>query len=605
MKRSRQIAAVLLCVLVVNLVVPPSPAAGYNGTDLAYTPPTGWSASGSWAGASTTQVIRDGDDSSFAETGLNGGEGCSSQTVHSVTKWTCAGGITYARTSGVATFDLYSFRVKATFCTSGWPTYASCGAGYDLYAIRVSASTSGLGTCGYTTGTELYYSTLSEVASIDTGQINFGSVVTIDAVNVRQICVVIQFEQTSGIGGGGLFYTLSNFDDDNTLPTDFDEYIYGLRLDHPPFQRLISFWWAQTWDGVWSVTDEDDDVLNGGLSGGSQGEPVYTTIQCTPVCGHDTYTVHVHPDGHDEATYEIDSDADGYLTPYAGSMVISYLAGCYNVGANDCPDPLDAAADSAGFSFTLTPSLSGRRNDGTVSFGRYDTTQDGCEFVGSPVTTGVITAAGNYTQIVASWDQSAGYFSVDGDQLWLVRWDSSIDGYSHTCKVLAVNVTASEVTIRETPVDTVTPCEDGLEGLACNFGTALREALNAGEEIWHDAVSEAVSRIHDAAMEKLPFAYVVLAVDSITGVLADADLEVESSNNCAGVVLTVPLYYGGSNLSASPSPWPVTVLSCASLEPTMGSSWYQAIRTAMDPALWVLFGWTQFKRLQPKPSLNG
>lgn len=390
--------------------------------------------------------------------------------------------------------------------------------------------------------------------------------------------------------------------DEGETTTVFEDYVYGLRVTHPPFQRQISWWWKQTWSGDWWVTDSDEDELARGADE-TINTPDYVTVQCLPICGEDTYTIHVQPNGGSEATYEIDGDADGYLIAPSGTAHITFTQACYNATTDDCPDPLDGAADSMYFSFTVErPGTQTVETDitGVMSFGRWDRANvEPCQFVGSPVSSSALSFPATYTQGVSAWDQAAGYFNPAGTQLVLVKWTSSIDAGYYDCKVVGVEIAGGVTTTRQDPQTRIDPC-DPID-VACGFGRALDDIFGAAEDVWSDAVTTA----HDGMMEKLPFAYIVLALDGINAQLDRAGLEVEASDDCEGVTLPVPLYYGTSPSTPTPTTVPITVLNCASLEPVMGSTWYQAVRGAMDPALWLLFAWAQLKALQPRTSLNG
>lgn len=612
-RMARFVTVTLCCALVLTLVPAPDPASA-TGTDIAHTAPANVTVSASFDGSGDqsppspcvtgASAIYDADDGSCWSRG---------QTSNTYTNSGNGFYVQFAANGSATPFDMLSFRLKWTTCQYGFSwNHGGCSTNVD-YGDAPHV-THFYVYCDDTSGDPVSDPLVYDSGAVtlgggvigenDTTQIDLDDACHVGVSETRRLHV--KYTTTGGNAGTyGQAVTVSSFEVyavGASAPTTFEDYVYGLRITHPPFRRDISWWWKQTWDGTWTITNEAEENLGGGLSGGVQATPVYIPIQCIIVCGHDTYTITIHPDGHEVATYEIDSDSDGYLILKDGGAVLSYVEACYNKTTDLCADPNDGASDSMGFTFTLTDALAGFDTDGTVSFGREDITEDGCVFFGSPVTTAVISSPGTYTQIVTAWAESAGYFDTDGKQYVLVKWTSALDPEHTTCKELRVDVATGGLdSIKKTPVATETPCPDGLDGIGCFLGSALREALGGAEDVWSDAVGS----LHDAAASKLPFAYVVLALDGVNEQLSRAALAVESSDDCPGVTLNVPLAYGVTNLSASPSPFPITVLTCAQLEPVMGQDWYQAVRTMMDPALWLLFAWAELKALQPKTSLTG
>lgn len=621
---TRLLVAMLLAALLIA-IVPPSPARAI-GTDVAHTPPTDVTVSATFDGDGdqsppspcvNAAAVFDANDSTCwgrGQTGTN-----AQLYTHAKNGFY----LQFAAGASAVSFDLLSFRLLWTVCQYGFSwNHGGCSTNVDYgaaptilhYYVYCDDGS------GDPVSDPLVYDSGSvslaggTIAGHDTGQVNLSSACAVNTSTTRRLHVKYTTDGHFGWGDGQAV-VVSSFEAyavGTSIPAEFTDYIAGLHIEHPSFRRTIGWQWIKTWSGVWSVTDSDDDVLAGGLSGASSGTFGFVSIQCIPLCGSDTYTITIHEDGHDEVTYEIDSDDSGYLIAPAGAAIFVYVNGCYNASTNQCHDAAipvggsthwdNAASSAANVRFKyecnnssqLDPTCEG----GTVWIGKAETDDFGCG-TQNPLYGPITGTSPNtlYEQVMTGWGTA-------GSMRGIVVWRSGTDPDVHACRVFGPMATAGGIEVpRETPQAQLPECD--IYSLPCQIGIAIRDALDGGRELWETAVDEAVGQLHDAAASKLPFAYVVLAVDGISDQIARANASVENSDDCEGVTLNVPLPYGGSNLSASPSPFPINVLRCDQLEPVMGTSWYQAIRTALDPALWLLFAWSQFKALQPKTSLNG
>lgn len=595
----RVIALIVVATLLLTLV-PTSPADAAPGVDILYAAPTGWSSgvAGTGCGSATVPPAGacDANDATGVRADGNDGDGNSSGEAGYWYSYLAA----WTRTSGVSSFVVSSMRLLVKTCASG--DNACTGATLDMDRVIVKLWT---GSC---VGAALADESYAATSSLDTG---YFDITPTSMSSGYGLCINVH---TAAQNTSQWFMAFSTeaYAESTVAPADFTDYIAGLHIEHPSFRRTIGWQWIKTWDGTWSVTDSDDDVLAGGLSGATAGTFGFVSIQCIPLCGADTYTITVHEDGFETVTYEIDGDDSGYLIAPAGAAIFVYVNGCYNASTDQCHDAAipvggsthwDTAASGAAnvrFKYEcnnasqLDPTCEG----GTVWIGKAETDDFGCG-TQNPLFGPITGTSPNtlYEQVMTGW-------GTVGSMRGIVVWRSGTDPDVHACRVFGPMATAGGIEIpRETPQAQLPECD--IYSLPCQIGIAIRDALDGGRELWESAVDEAVGDLHDAAASKLPFAYVVLAFDGISEQIARANASVENSDDCEGVTLNVPLPYGGSNLSASPSPFPINVLRCDQLEPVMGTSWYQAIRTALDPALWLLFAWSQFKALQPKTSLNG
>lgn len=603
----RAIAAGAFVAIVLLGLVPPAPSRASHDTDLANAAPTGWTSTILGSGASggndncPTSLGCDANDA----TGRRVDDHCGSQQVVAArgTHNYCSTGVAFTRTSGVSSFDVSSFRVKVQMCQTG--AGSSCGgASLDMVAMVVTGWSGS--TCN---GTEYGYYTQTASGTLDTGELEFSGTLPIAITSGTGFC----FHAEVTAMNTNQWYTLSSLEiyADPLGPEEVNitEYLYGLRLDHPPFERVIYWEWAvDDCGGSWSIVDQDDDVFGGDFlncAGEYVGEYVRITIACPVVCGHDVYTITINDTTNNRvATYEIDSDESGELIPDSTAPVITSFTGCYNASTDQCVGiRADLYTAQAAGTLQITYSFTG--DPANVTIGQDDVT-------------------------LGLWYMDGGGDTVDAQvEGWYRVTDTTVnEAASPTFNIYLENFAAeyawAQVTVNfgagghvEIPPPTEEPNEDenGIRNcgsqsfdlglIACRLGQLIDVLGGVARRVMDDIWGPSVGAVRAAALEKLPFAYIVLAVDGASSQLERLNDEVENSDDCDGITLPVPLYYGMSPTTPTPTTLPITVLTCAQLEPFMGTEWYQAIRTALDPALWLLFGWSQFKALQPKTSLNG
>lgn len=620
----RALATVAFVALIVIGLVPPSPSNAVQ-VDLFRYAPTGWTAAGNTgAGSSVNSGCTDtggfahkycdSNDATGAEGNTGGGtNNCSVQTVHGTSRTVCEFSVGWTRSSGVTDFEISAIRLLAGYCASGWPHYSSCGSSprSSIYGVLVTTGGSGTDPCHLTgSPTEnLWLPVVSAGPVQDTGIVNLDTPITIASGDRIRICVANTDTVTSWGSRGDFVVWSAELYDEPTGPEEvlITEYLYGLRLDHPPFERVIYWEWARDdCGGSWSIVDQDDEVFGGDFlncAGDFIGQYERFVIECPVVCGHDVYTITINDTTNNRvAFYEIDSDESGELIADSTAPVITSFTACYNASTDQCvgerPDLYTAQA--AG---TLQTTYSFTGDPVNATFGHDDPTQGLWWWSGTPSTLDAQTEG---------WYRRT-FTSVDEDlsptfNLYMENFATEYDWSSFTVDYSA----GGHI---EIPVDDGPPTDEGdirncsgpfgLELVACRIGQLVDVLTATFASVVHNLWGPAISAMRAAAAEKLPFAYIVLAVDGVGAQLARAAAEVDNSDDCEGIVLNVPLAYGSSNLSASPSPFPINVLRCDQLEPVMGTTWYQAVRVALDPALWLLFAWSQFKALQPRTSLNG
>lgn len=588
--------SLFLVVVIVTATVPTSSSLASHGVDLANVAPTGWSAAPEGTSCPTSLGCDDNDGS-----GIGTDVFCENRTTHGATRMICNGFIQWTRTSGVTSFELNSFRVLFRTCQGGLPNGCT-GDTLDMISLTVERRTGGACSAG---STEYWYGTQAASPIYDTGEVSFDSPVTI--VNNEGLC--FNFEMVAA----NTTQTLCAFSieayGEVVGPTvvPITDYLYDLEIRHPPFERIISWSWRDdACGGSWSIVDQDNDVFGGDFlncAGEFVGDHESFTIQCPVVCLDDIYTITINDTGRNRiASYEISSTSNGQLLPDILAPVIQTFWACYNATTDQCV-ALSSTLWTAQAAGTLQVNYTWFGSPADATIGHDDPTQGLFYMAGTPSTL-TAQAQGNYRRTFTAVDETLSpvivlYLENEvGQYAWLsARVDFGSGGQV-------------EVQPGDPAPDTgvIRDCNQGafdLSLIACRLGQLLDVFGGFVGAVASDVWSPLVAAVRAAALEKLPFAYVVMASDGVGAQLAEVAAEIESSDDCSGVTLNVPLYYGTSPLTPDPTNMPVVILRCEDLEPFMGTTWYQAIRTAIDPALWLLFAWGQFKSLQPKPSLNG
>lgn len=387
------------------------------------------------------------------------------------------------------------------------------------------------------------------------------------------------------------------------------DYIYNLVASHPPFARHYTWNWVRTYTGTWYVTNGagthlpctigcqqylGDSLEAYSLNAGGQSG---LEVGCLVICGHDTYTIYITETGVGTTTYAIDSDLDGTLIGTPQDAHITAAQACYQKTASSC-------ASKPGFSWASISSTAGQ------AFVNY-----------------TFTGASTYTYTVAVGQSGQPPFGTVGRtpgsytlflpvstslpaQLYLTVTGAG-GRYVVADMVLDFSTDSVSAPVTEQPdqgVATPPPVCDAI-AVVCN----LQQLFAAPGAALNALALSTVQSIRATMLTRQPFNFIVRAYDGVSGQLALASAAVTTTSTCTGLVLTVPI---GATGTWRPNPYgwalptqppatsmPVTVADCASLEPVGGTSWYQAIRAAEDPAIYLLFAYSQLRRLQPRPVL--
>lgn len=585
-------------------VLPPAPVAGSHGVDLANAAPSGWTATAVGSGGNDncpTSRACDANDS----TGRRIDDTCFNADLGRGTHPYCLGTLAYTYTSGVTSFEISSFRVKFQTCQNG--DGSTCGgAQLDMVALIIKPRVTG--TCA-TNATEYHYMTQSASPLFDSGEVELDTPMTIGngagdnsglcfwvetvAQNTTQWFVADSME----VYGEGL--------GPEVVP--ITDYIFNLRITHPPFMRDVDWQWRDvSWTGTWVVTDSDNDVLETSLDGTMPGNEVVGShdgfeIHCPLICGEDSYTITINDTGANKiATYVVDGDDDGTLIANVRGPKFATFHVCYNATTDQCLG-ISSTLWNAQAAGTIQWNYTWEGDPATVTFGHDDPLLSAW-FVNPMMAQSVGQTEGNYRATDTTVDETQSstfnmYIENENGFVWI---SGSVNfGTGGAVETKPPDGPAGSG-------DGIRTCNSSnLDLIACRLGQLLDVLGGTVESFVANLWGPSVSAVRSAALTKLPFAYVVMATDGIGAQLALVTAEVENSDDCEGITLNVPLYYGSDPSTPTPTNMPIVVLECAQLEPFMGTSWYQAIRTAMDPALWLLFAWSQFKSLQPRPSLNG
>jgi hypothetical protein len=588
----------LVLLIVASLVftlIPSFPA--YAG-DVARVPPSGWTSAaavqtnGGCAGSNPpngpTALLDNDENTNYGCT-----QAASNPRTFAYVRWTKTGG-------GDAPFTVESFRFTMGICTSGWPSYSSCGGGTGLTHRTVK--------CENTSGTA--------ADTVYDADISGQSKVTFDQVNLDTPCVISTagdrdtlkaYFSTSAQSGDAVYWTYEAYDDPVApTETDIEFYIYDLSMSHPPFARVIEWKWKKTYTGSWTVTDSDDTLLGSGSMPGNEfpGASESVTIQCSPICGEDTYTITINDTGDNfVAYYEIDGDADGLLIDGIRPPDILWLQSCYNSTLNECPSPLNGAAGKVVVQYEWSGDESL-----PVTFGKVAPS-------GPPDMTGT-----TFTSSAATEGTRAATWTVTEGGSWVAYIENSVGNYDYMVFSIAYSTPGTVIVVTPPPDDSADGegCDPALDNLGY-LGCVLGSIFSASGTLIRAFFNEVNARL----MTRQPFAFILGSLGALTTQVERAQLAVSSTSTCEGVHFTMPTlppvsyhafgadktsapaYYVYNNNVPSPSPFAFSALRCEDLEPWGGTAFWQGLRTVMGPALVLGYFVQLTSRYRVKPVLSG
>jgi hypothetical protein len=301
-----------------------------------------------------------------------------------------------------------------------------------------------------------------------------------------------------------------------------------------------------------------------------------------------------------ECSVSIGDDELGTLIPLLASPVLSGVSGCYSYTGAICPGDYTGATETVVIKYTLG---GGRASVTMGPAGIGPCAEDRTPY--GPVSLDPGSYASTALQADPDVDSNVWYVvasnakGVDCAQVDFAYTPGDPDGGAGV------------------PVQTPDPASGpgsetcGLVDVLCGLRNLF--AIAAGAVV--TVIGDALAALRAIAMTKQPFNYIVRAGDGVSAQLARAVESVTSTDDCEGLALVVPWDAWlpeewrptGSlgNVISAGSGFTWTILKCEDFEPIVSTSWYQAIRTAMDPALYLLFGSLQLKRLVPRAVMSG
>jgi hypothetical protein len=589
----RSLALGVLVSLILNLF--PARAAGITGNVMAH-PTSGSEACGisDWAGISghTCTSAIDENDATYYQSvdgstscSFNGNK-CGYQSV--MFRWGSAGN----------TQTLLSFRLKGVFPASG------CG---DQGCV------SGSYTVNITCGGTIRWSITTDATALDTGRINFTTPCYHGDGSSGDININAGFYLPNG---HVIVYEFEAYTDEAVTTVPISTYMFNMRVDHPQFQWTASFSWKIGWHGSFVVaTSSSAGSYYTADSGGTTltSSHTYTSYtatagtvylpyfhqDCFPLCQSDEFTVIVNDtDRSQTATYTFTRSSDGPVSDPIEIPQFTAWAACYNVAANDCDadfDPSHTHSSGAGttditYAFlgsNANVQVGPRSNLNAFTFQTVRSTQ-------------MDQTAGTYTY----WGLTTST-SQNRDWLFGATNDKGSDYANAVLNFTTGGVTAGGTSSVIGGGQSSSDCGD-IDPLC-----ALRQVFNiaagaVSDLITNDDGTGALDRLHDLALSKQPFNFIVRAYDGISGQIGRAVAAVTSTTDCPGITFSLSSTVLPSTINGY-TVWPsgmtrpeFTILRCADFEDLVGSSWYQTVRTVLDPAIYLLWGYSQLRRLQPQ-----
>lgn len=611
--RLRQLVALVLGLALCIAAIPPAPAAAISGVDIFQTAnvPAGWTVDRTTACASPLNCL-DADDSSYSFHGYNSGL-CGGVPWGMASAPTPPGGSPAQLYCGMRVkFDSASSSegdVPVTSARFAFRAGATCGGCYNsVERVWFGVINDGVQTICYESPSGTTYAGADTwgAAPLHEIEVDLTGCTLDDASGFTGSDYVYVVFNERNVGGQAPDVRVYSFEAAANASAEFEEYLANLRLDHPPFKRVISWDWIKTWDGVWSVTDSDDDVLDGGISGATSGAHEFTDITCPLVCAHDTYTVTIHEDGHETVTYEIDSDDSGELIPPLVGIRIGGITACYNADFEQCGS--GELATTLSITYSILPVDHG--DDVLVEIGSqylfgpgfdgdpwYSDTVDGGTHTVNMTVTAPYPVGGQLGLLVAT-------SPANGVQAtFVVDW---VDGGSGPPVVLPPGGGGGT---DDDPEPDFEPCGPfdaacAIRNLGLSFAEALDDALGGAEDIW----SSAVAGLVEGLTSREPFATAFWAVDGMLDQIDALNSEVESETDCGDIITISPIDVLYDNFDSLLPDEPdgtfaFWTIDCASFAFLLETDWYPVIRAAMDPALLLAFGYSELRRLQPKTQL--
>jgi hypothetical protein len=424
--------------------------------------------------------------------------------------------------------------------------------------------------------------------------------------------------------GAGQFFKLYQFEAYGTIgpaTVPISDYMVNMRVDHPQFQWTAAWTWQQTWHGSLVVGSTPAGTVHDGVGSPASfsGAHVFTSFSanagnafypalwqdCYPLCQSDSFTVVVNDtDRNQTASYTFLRSSSGAVSTPIKLPFMKDWYGCFNKTANLCGN--GSAAGRTDIAFTWTGS------DANLQVGQISIPNPSVYCCGGPVWSAANQSAGHVVASNLLTDTSK-------SPTWLLAACNAVG-----CDTVLVTVNyASDVAVVGSGTDTPigqppSACGDidPICGLRQIFGVVAADVIAAVEGKWQD--------LQDALLSRQPFNFVARSLEGIGTQIDRAKAATTATTTCSGLTISLPwalwmptVFHTPTVDYAVPTPGPSSpftggatsltfhVLDCASLEPVVTSAWYSPIRAAMDPALYLLYGYAWVRKLQPRPVVSG
>lgn len=421
----------------------------------------------------------------------------------------------------------------------------------------------------------------------------------------------------SGCSGycGGAMATYNLYEGVTTA--SIGEYMVNMSVGHPAFQWTASWDWAQTWHGSFVVAtssaaadyytkDSGGTLLTAShvytsytAVGGSAQRP-YFHQDCHPLCASAEFTVIINDtDRNQTATFTFLRSADGAVGPTTRAPRIVYIVPCFNLTANQCGhgsgvNTLDLAWKWVGSNAKLE--------------------------VGPQLPTGAFEAVAylDADETEGAYAQLAIPVNTAQSALWQMRLTNRIGDVRLVTFRLPLGTGGAGENFNSTdPRDSAsggcaqaaTPVIGGLLcGLQDIFAVSAADLRQKIAETVGDCDQQGGSctGLIGTAMSRQPFNFIARSLQGVSTQLTRATAAFSSTATCPGFEVSLPwAMWVPAAYRPTGDPLTFYLLRCADFEPFVSTSWYQAIRTAMDPALFLGYAYAWMRRLQPRPGLSG
>ena len=482
--------------------------------------------------------------------------------------------------------------------------------------------------CGHGTGTD-GWTTVTHVTSVTADMTTtFGSVQSyrwwrISSVNATGPCgsCVMSFEVRGNASVAGTTY------------------VYDVRMGTGLLSKTMQWRWKLGYAGSWTLTSggstgvahcfratgrvaqwNDGSCTASMAAGAEAGDGILASDYCTiAACGPWTLAITDTTRGQ-TATYTFPSAGEGVLVGGLVPPVITSLAFCYQATASQCMSVPGFAFMSAHtavgqlaatYTFTGDPATSY-----TIALGQASAVY--------PLPA-MASGYGTDTQTPCVAGVASCYIVIAGDTAGapIAVLRISGPGAESTWGSSALDFTNGGRRVADvTPVagDGPAACDfyNPICGIQRVFDVgrgALWQLIDCGDQTGQTCTG-GMAAVKAAALTRQPFNFVARAASGVAAQIARAQAATVTSSTCAGIALTVPTpapvvlpsgnpYGAVATVPPILSPLSFSVLKCADLEPWGGSSWWQAIRTAMDPAVFLGYAFVWFRKLQPTVTLQG